>query len=277
MERNGSRSMLDKLSSMVGKQNRLGKLLSGYQKLREANYISQHFSSYLTPVLAENDALRSEAYRIRHNVYCEELNFEPVREDQQEKDDFDAYSLHSLIRHAGTGAYAGTVRVVRPQEPGQLLPIEKYCLNSITDKELNPSNFDRNDVCEVSRLAVPKDFRRRQADQFQGAATGVINQATYSETELRCFPFIAIGLYFSAAALIVNRNIAHSYVMMEPRLARSMSFVGIKFKQLGPVVDYHGKRAPYYINPSLLYANLSPSFRLMLERIEEALEKSASY
>ncbi|WP_189406181.1 PEP-CTERM/exosortase system-associated acyltransferase [Alteromonas halophila] len=276
MDRKSSRSVLDRISSMVGRNNKLGKLLSGYQKLREANYISQHFATYLSPVLAENDALRDEAYRIRHKVYCEELSFEPEREDRLELDEFDAFSLHSLIKHYTSGNYAGTVRIVRPQEEGQQLPIEKYCLSSITDDKLNPANFARHQVCEVSRLAVPKEFRRRQTDQYSGAATGVINQSTYSETELRCFPFIAIGLYFSAAAIIVNKEIDHSYVMMEPRLARSMGFVGIKFKQIGPVVEYHGKRAPYYINPGMLYENLSPSFRVMLKRIEESLERSAS-
>ncbi len=55
--------------------------------------------------------------------------------------------------------------------------------------------------------------------------------------------------------------------MMEPRLARSMGFVGIKFKQIGPVVDYHGKRAPYYINQELLKTKLSPSFLKMLTDI----------
>ena len=110
-------------------------------------------------------------------------------------------------------------------------------------------------------------------DKFSGAAIGVINEHTYSENELRCFPFIAIGLYFSAAALVIHNDIKHTYVMMEPRLARSMRFIGIQFEQIGPVVDYHGKRAPYYINPTLLFHNLRPSFRVMLNDIQETIGK----
>ena len=106
-------------------------------------------------------------------------------------------------------------------------------------------------------------------DNHKGAGVGIINRATYSETELRCFPFIAVGLYFAAAALALENEIKHAYVMMEPRLARSMGFVGIKFKQIGPVVDYHGKRAPYYINQDLLHTKLSPSFLKMLKDIRE--------
>ena len=266
-----SKSILDKMSQLVGKNNKLGKLLSGYSKLREANYISSHFATYLSPLVALDQELQEEVYKIRHKVYCEELQFEPPKENGMEIDDFDAFSMHCLIQHVSSKHFAGTVRIVRPTEPQQQLPIEKYCLDSITDDVLNPANYDRKDICEVSRLAVPKEFRRRQMDDFDGAAVGVINQQTYSETELRCFPFIAVGLYFAAAALALEQGIKHAYVMMEPRLARSMSFVGIKFQQIGPVVDYHGRRAPYYINQSLLEKSLTPSFAGMLRDVRNGL------
>merc|ERR1712000_558751 len=102
---------------------------------------------------------------------------------------------------------------------------------------------------------------------------GAINTKTYSENELRCFPFIAIGLYFSAAALAMKQGIQHAYVMMEPRLARSMRFIGIKFDQIGPVIDYHGRRAPYYINQPILLKNLSRGFKTMLSHISRNVNK----
>lgn len=250
-------------------RSKLGKLYKGYQQLREAHYISSHFGTYLTPLMANTHELRDEVFKIRHKVYCEELKFEPVAADGLEIDEFDHYSRHCLIRHLNSNELAGTVRIVRPLQDDEQLPIEKYCLNSITRQDLNPNKFARKDICEISRLAVPAQFRRRQMDRFAGAATGVINQQAYSETELRCFPFIAIGLYFAAAATAIEGNIAHAFVMMEPRLARSMSFVGIKFEQIGPVVDYHGKRAPYYINRELLLKNMKPGFAVMLDAIRD--------
>ncbi|WP_026377131.1 PEP-CTERM/exosortase system-associated acyltransferase [Aestuariibacter salexigens] len=269
MQSRDSKSWLDLLIKVTGNRSKVGKLIEGYKKLQEANYISSHFSSYLSPVLAFDETLKTEVFKIRHGVYCEELSFEPTNRQQQEIDDFDAFSVHGLIQHRNSNAYAGTVRIVTPQEDSHQLPIEKYCLNSITDNKLNPSQFPRHEVCEVSRLAVPAAFRRRQMDKFDGAAVGGINQQTFSVTELRCFPFIAVGLYFSAAAYIVCKDIKHTYVMMEPRLARSMRFVGIQFEQIGPVVDYHGKRAPFYINPSLLYKGLSPGFKTMFAHIQK--------
>lgn len=268
------KSVLDKVSRLVGKNNKLSKLISDYSKLREANYISSHFSTYLIPTIANDEELKKEVFKIRHNVYCEELAFEPVKSNGLELDEFDNFSLHCLIQHVASKSFAGTVRIVRPTEDHQKLPIEKYCLNSITDDELNPANFAREDVCEVSRLAVPRAFRRRQIDNHDGAAVGIINQQSYSETELRCFPFIAVGLYFAAAGMALEQGIKHAYVMMEPRLARSMGFVGIKFQQIGPVVDYHGKRAPYYINQKLLNTSLSPSFAKMLSDIRTGLKRN---
>ncbi|WP_100643396.1 PEP-CTERM/exosortase system-associated acyltransferase [Alteromonas facilis] len=252
--------------------DRVKKVMTGYSKLKEAKQISKHFADYLRPVVAESQESKSTVYNIRHQVYCEELGFEPVRDNEQESDDFDAFSIHAMIQHLQTGNFAGTVRVVHPTDESQQLPIEKYCLHSITDEELTPARFPRHSVCEISRLAVPERFRRRKADQFEGAATGVINTQTYSEQELRCFPFIAIGLYMSAASIVIAKNIPHTYVMMEPRLARSMSFLGIKFHKLGPTVEYHGQRAPYYINPALLMQNLTPAFKTMLRDIQQSIE-----
>lgn len=247
------------------------KRLIRFEANRQAVTIANHFSDFLTPVVAKNDELRNKAYEIRHNVYCEELNFEPLKDDKLEVDDFDAHSFHCLIRHISTGRYAGTVRIVYSRADSQLLPIEKYCLDSIDHETLNPKNFPRNSICEISRLAVPQEFRRRQTDRHKGAATGVINEETYSERELRCFPFIAVGLYMTAANIVANKDIKHCFVMMEPRLARSMKFVGIEFQQIGPVVDYHGKRAPYYITPEMLFKTLSPGFMALYKNIQKQL------
>ena len=240
---------------------------------REAKQIANHFAQFLEPQLAVGDSMRENAYRIRHNVYCEELNFEPVKDNKQEIDDFDRHSYHCLIQHKSTKNFAGTVRVVYSRNEGEQLPLEKYCLDSIDHKTLTPANFARHEICEISRLAVPAEFRRRQADKFAGAATGAINENVYSETELRCFPFIAVGLYLSAASILIDRGINHCFVMMEPRLARSLAFVGIPFEQIGPVVEYHGKRAPYYIDPRTLQKTLSPGFKRLYRNIGRQLEQ----
>lgn len=240
---------------------------------REAHSISDHFTQFLQPQIANEPELRAEAFKIRHNVYCEELAFEDVRENGQETDEFDDQSIFSLIKHKPTNTFTSCVRLVTSKGPEELLPIEKYCLDSITNTDLSPERFNRSEIAEISRLAVKSEFRRRKSDQFKGSSTGVISEDGYSETELRCFPFIAIGLYMAAATMGMNTGIRHVYVMMEPRLARSMKFIGITFQQLGEPVEYHGLRAPYYINAEIFMTNLSPGFKSLYNTIEKDICK----
>ena len=243
-----------------------------YAVSRQASQISKHFSEYLQTVVAFKDKDKKESFQIRHNVYCEELKFEDITSSGEEIDDFDSHSTHCLIKHIPTGAFAGTVRVVMSSNENQLLPIEKYCISSIDEQSVHPNDFPRSEVCEISRLAIPAQFRKRNSDKFTGSATGAINEYIYSELELRCFPFIAVGLYLSAASVCFHQGIQHCFVMMEPRLARSLRFVGIRFNKVGPVVNYHGKRAPYYISRALLMQGLSPGFQKMLHNIDKKID-----
>jgi N-acyl amino acid synthase of PEP-CTERM/exosortase system len=238
---------------------------------KEAHSISDHFMQFLQPHVAVDQALKEEAFKIRHDVYCEELAFEDMRDNGQETDEFDHRSIFSLIKHKPSETFTSCIRLVMSNSPDELLPIEKYSKNSMTNKELNPENFKRTEIAEISRLAVKSDFRRRKADNYKGASTGVISEINYSETGIHCFPFIAIGLYMAAAIMCINTGIRHIYVMMEPRLARSLKFIGITFQQLGEPVDYHGLRAPYYINPELFMKNLSPGFKILYKTIEKEI------
>lgn len=239
---------------------------------RKAANIAKHFGQYLDPVLANNTEKHNACFSIRHQVYCEEHDFLPDEEDKLETDDCDAHSYHLLLQHSSSERYAGTIRVVYSDNESQLLPMEKYCSECLEASQIKPSDFPRDTLCELSRVAVLRDFRRRSTDKYDGAATGTINHQTYSEQELRCFPFIAIGLYLSAANVILHNKHANCFMMMEPRLARSMSFIGLTFDQIGPAINYHGKRAPYYINPRIFDEMLPAGFARLFQQIGKRLE-----
>lgn len=259
---NGNKHLVSSISSATTK------ILTPTQVGRIADSIAEHFTQFLAPKVALSEELKEEVFRIRHNVYCEELALEETKVSGQEVDEFDEHSTFALIQHNASKEYTSCIRLVTSTHAKQLLPIEKYCQASITNKDFSPDNFKRDEVAEISRLAVKANFRRRKADEFKGSATGVICNTTYSETEFRCFPFITIGLYMASAAIGINSGINHFYVMMEPRLARSMKFIGINFKQLGPPVNYHGQRAPYYITPEVFRRNLSTDLLSLYKTIE---------
>lgn len=244
-----------------------------YAAQQKAEEIAAHYARYFQPLVAANAEDIRSVYRIRHDVYCTELGFEPTNPQQLERDEFDDYSDYCLVRHKSSNTYASTVRVVAPSGQ-QLLPLEKYCEGAINDVALHPQNFAREDICEISRLALRASFRRRKADQFQQSAIGGINVAELYEEELRCFPFITASMYLAATVVAERNNIKHAYVMMEPRLARSTALLGIKFQQIGPVVEYHGQRAPYYITAERIRSNLPITLRPLMEMIEREVALS---
>lgn len=252
------------------------KKLAQIQKSNNDISIAAHFSQFLKPFIANNEFLKEEVFKIRHDVYCRELAFEKMKQNGLEQDEFDNRSILSLIQHIPSQDFASCIRLVTSNSANELLPLEQHCLHAITDKSLLPNNFNRCEIGEISRLAVRSNFRRRATDQYKGAESGVINERVYSETELRCFPFIAIGLYMTAAIMSVKSGIKHVYVMMEPRLARSVRFVGIHFKQIGAPINYHGLRAPYHITPEQFINDLSPEFTLLYKCIERNIEQQLS-
>lgn len=238
---------------------------------QEAQTISEHFSMYLKPHIARTELQKQDVYRLRHQVYCEELQFEEIKDGYIETDEFDQRSIHCYIRHLSSTQLAGTVRLITSADTNELLPLEQFCLHAVTNETLHPRNFRRDEVCEMSRLAVPATFRKRQVDKKREIATGAFDIENYSETELRCFPFIAVSLYMSAAAMSYKTKRYHVFVMMEPRLARSLNYVGINFIQLGEPIEYHGQRAPYYIDSRTLKHTMAPGYVKLLEIIEAEL------
>jgi N-acyl amino acid synthase of PEP-CTERM/exosortase system len=251
----------------------IAKKVASLKVNHDAGNIAEHFTKFLKPQYANTEKLREEVFRIRHNVYCEELAFENQKDNGMEMDEFDSHSSFAMIQHKPTSNYTSCVRLVRSSNDEELLPIEKFCYDAIQDKNYDPKKFKRSEIAEISRLAVKSDFRRRQSDRFKGSAIGAIHESTYSESELRCFPFIAIGLYMVAGTLAIDKGIKHAFVMMEPRLARSMKFVGIKFIQIGEPIDYHGLRAPYYINAEIFLNDLSSGFKSLYQEIKKEVAK----
>ena len=79
----------------------------------DAGNIAEHFTQFLKPQYASTDVLRDEVFKIRHNVYCEELAFENQKDDGMEMDEFDPHSIFALIKHKPTNNYTSCVRIVR--------------------------------------------------------------------------------------------------------------------------------------------------------------------
>lgn len=224
--------------------------------------LAENFAQYFDIEFANTKALQEEAYRIRHAVYCEELGWEPEREDRMETDECDSYSFTLLLRHKTSKRYAGTARLVisPPNRPECLLPFEAHCLNSIRPGAINLAEYKRGSYSEISRLAVPETFRRRLGEQNTPFVVNEFSsdEAVFSEEERRNFPNIAVGLYLSIIALSEMCHHRAMFVVVEPRLKKRLERIGFPFEQLGDEMDYHGVRALFYLRKENYTAKLSP-------------------
>lgn len=258
-------------------KSKLGRALAGavvgYKGYKELALVARHFDNYLEPVVVNNEEHLNEVFALRHAVYCKELKLLPESANGLERDKFDQFSRFCMIRHKASGQFVGCVRVVSPENETHKLPLEDFCKQAYAGSDIRPDDFAREEICEFSRLAVRAEFRRRQGDQIHGAATGSFDEKTYSTEEMRCFPFISLGLYLSGITLGVETGKKHGFVMTEPRLAKSMRRVGIKFVQIGEPVNYHGLRAPYYCNEDILKSGLAKPIRDLMEIIRHRVRE----
>ena len=238
--------------------------------------IGASFHDYFQLVLADSNDLRTQAYRLRYEVYCREFHFEPEESctNQREQDDYDAQSVHCLLMHHPTGQTAGCVRLVLadPGEPAAPLPFERHCGSSLDHAHLDPALMHRDRIGEISRLAVLARFRRRVAEDQ--SPVGLNDETTSRRAERRQFPYISLSLYLAAASVGLLSGLDGVFAMMELRLARHLTRYGIKFTQVGSVVEYHGPRAPFYISRSDLLGGLRPDARELLDVVTDDLSGS---
>ncbi|MAD75275.1 MAG: GNAT family N-acetyltransferase [Rheinheimera sp.] len=223
------------------------------------------FSAFFQASQALSHQQKNNVFRLRHKVYCEELSFEPPRASGLEHDDDDQRALHCALAEVQSGEIAATVRLIHcEQDPGPL-PIEKFYAGRFTTPHLIPQCFPRENVCEISRLAVAAQFRRRLKD------ASAKDLPALSSAKQPFHRYIAIGLYLMATAMCLEKGYYHGFVSIEPSLARILQRIGINFTQIGEAIDFNGKRAPYYLDGREVIANLQPEYRLLMQTLSRQL------
>jgi N-acyl amino acid synthase of PEP-CTERM/exosortase system len=226
----------------------------------------------LTPALDE--ASLDQVYRIRHDVYCRDLGWEPVREDERECDEFDRHSFHCLLRRRGTGEPVGCTRLIlaRPEDPSHPLPFEDSCRAVLDDSIAGPARVDRRSMGEVSRLAVMSAFRQRKGESGTAAP---VSEEDFSDSGPRTrFPFIPVSLYLGAAAIARRFGIENVFVLTEPRLAKHFGRIGFDIHPVGGSIDHRGVRVPSLLSSSKVVTGLRPMIRPLYEVIEQAVDEA---
>lgn len=191
-------------------------------------------------VPAESEAMKCEAYKIRHKVYCAELNYEDSRETEMEEDAFDNHSSHMVIYSRAHKAYIGCARLIHGRHKGVTkdLPFEHHCESGIDQKLLNSIKNSGYAYAEVSRLAIEKNYRNK----------GQKKQKNFLFRKRKLNSFALITLYLGVQAIAKQQGVRYLFAIVEPRLLKNLHSHNVPAIQIGKGVDHRGLRVPIMID-----------------------------
>ncbi len=188
-----------------------------------------------------SQALMEAIYRLRYQVYCVECGF--IRKEdypkQSEEDIYDPYSVHFVIED--TVGVVGTTRLILDNPHG--LPFIEHCGSGLS---IDVGSLDREKICEVSRLAISKSYRRRENDGLYYGYEGYdpSNKVSGIEQAKRIKPMI-FGMYREIYQECKRRGITHFFALMEKSLWLLLRMHHFVFQPIGNEVDFYGKVRPY--------------------------------
>jgi len=200
-----------------------------------------------------HDPILKSIYRLRYQVYVNEWGFENPKDhhpDGLEMDEYDVNSRHIYACSLNSNEVIGTARIIAGS--GQPFPIERH---------FDISSFSvgakRNQVAEISRLAISKNFRRRAIDRTIFGEDGSAGSELMMNSVLRKRSFeperrkyeheLILGIYLMIYRESLKLGLTHWYAVMARGLYVILVRWGISFEQIGPEQEYHGLRAPYVL------------------------------
>ncbi|MEO6431933.1 MAG: PEP-CTERM/exosortase system-associated acyltransferase [Nitrosospira sp.] len=243
--------------------------------LPEIFNIGNVFKQYFEIVPAYSSKLKDEVYRLRHQVYCEDLKYEPIQADRREVDEHDSDSLHLLMRGIKTNEFVGCTRIVRPrrENPQHLLPFEVVCSRMLDRSIMDPIQLQRDSIAEVSRLAVISSYRRRKDEANQAIS---ISNDDFGTPKQPRFPFIPVGLYLGTIELARINGITTLFVLAEQRQVTHFSKLGVKLHVVGKPVEHRGPRVPAVMNVNDIIVNMRTFFRTLYQTIAADIKRNSS-
>ena len=176
-----------------------------------------------------------QTFRLRYEVYCEEMGFLPPGDypDGLETDSHDGQSLHFGSFNTDE-AIVGTVRLVRGNGIGEM-PMDQHC-------ELFPDERRRlsamPNIVEVSRLAVSRNYRRRAGDGQYGlsglpGASDPSMPAPPQDRRRVAYPTV-LRLYRVMYHTLKRNGTVDILASMEVTLYRVLRALRFPFREIGP-------------------------------------------
>ncbi|SFI96833.1 PEP-CTERM/exosortase system-associated acyltransferase [Nitrosomonas sp. Nm34] len=211
------------------------------------NDITSAFHEYFEIVIANTQALKNEVFSLRYQVLCIHEGIPGFQADNypdgQEKDEYDDYSIHLLLRHRSSNSFIGTTRLIMANDLNisQKFPMELY---SQFYKEYVNIQILRKHTTEISRFIIRSDFFKRKEDSRFLDDNNLMGD--YAKGRRR-FPHPMLALAVGVIQLCAKNDIYYWLSSMNPALNRLLNFYGMQFDPIGPLVNHHGLRRPYYV------------------------------
>jgi N-acyl amino acid synthase of PEP-CTERM/exosortase system len=204
--------------------------------------------------LADNPDLVRRAFETRYQVYCVENHFESAAEhgDGLESDEYDGRSSHCVLTYRPTGEVMGTVRLILPAG-GRL---DSFSMRGIAEKTGGNLPIPAASTAEVSRFSISK--RSRPETSSHGH-----NLREMAGALRRAEPLMSLGLIQGLVRMSAMHRITHWCAVMEPKMLRMLSAMGIHFIPVGEPVEYHGLRQLCYVEVGAVLRSMErerPSF-----------------
>ncbi len=210
---------------------------------------------------------------VRWQVYCREFHYEREEDcvDEREADAYDATARHAFVVHNKSGQIAGCVRIISAADlaAGQKLPIEEAGRHTFHTGPQFLERYPCESLFEVSRLAVAPGFRRRAGET--GSPYGMIAPAFADQNEERVLPLLSLALILCATALGELHQRENALAIMEPRLARLLLRFGVRFEQIGTLMEYHGRRAAFHTTVSATIEGMRPDLHRLFRQLRATL------
>lgn len=194
--------------------------------LFESFNLGHGFRKYFTVEQAHDPASLDMVFRIRHEVFSEDLGLAPHRGDRRLSDAFDDASLHCLIRDSAPPCEViGCARLILAERlaADTLLPFE-----SATRTISEPVLPDRRRVGEISMLAIRASHRRRHGEALAPIS---LQSEDFATREQPRFPFIPIGLFLGILSLAADVGLETLVMLSSPRLASHFVRLGIRMRE----------------------------------------------
>lgn len=210
---------------------------------------NQSFDNSFEVFLADTTESKHIHYKLRYQVYCDEMGFEDKDKfpEQMEFDDWDDHAVHFLVRHKATGHWLGGLRLVF--NINNALPFEHLAQPY---QPITPTERER--AVEMSRLCVIKEARRFTSKRF--APYGLPDQEIPEENNkvVSFYNFknqtrsIMWGLIRAAVVYSAKQNLSDWYFIIAPALAGFIRRENFDMVQIGTPCEHRGQRTPYRLS-----------------------------